>query len=68
MPEIPKNPFRWSDLSGLDIPEFTMRRWLQDGRVRRVLTNVYCPGDLPDDLTTRAACAAVVLPDASTLR
>lgn len=67
MLETPNHPFRWTDLDTLGIPEFTLRRWLQDGRVRRVLRNVYCPGSMPDDVATRARCAKLTLPDDAVL-
>src|SRR3546814_5086551 len=62
MIEPPTSPFLWSHLDDLAIAPFTLRRWLQDGRVRRVLRGVYVSSLLPDTLEMRARCAALVLP------
>ncbi|KRF11603.1 hypothetical protein ASG90_17975 [Nocardioides sp. Soil797] len=61
--EPPDHPFLWSDLATLEIPEFTLRRWLQSDRVRRLITGVYCSTDVEDSLELRAHCLSLVLPD-----
>src|SRR3546814_17765528 len=61
MIEPPTSPFMWSHLDDLAIAPFTLRRWLQDGRVRRVLRRVYVSSLLPDTLEMRARCSAFVL-------
>lgn len=59
----PDHPFLWSDLESLGIPEFTLRRWLRSGVVRRVLTGVYCATAVEDSLSLRAQSVGLVLPD-----
>ncbi|MDT0203752.1 type IV toxin-antitoxin system AbiEi family antitoxin [Nocardioides sp. AE5] len=63
----PDEPFHWSQRHDLEISDFTVRRWLRDGRVRRVLTGVYCTTELPDSRHLRAQCAALVLGDGMVL-
>lgn len=62
MAEIPTGPFTYADLDRLGITPRQLRGMVDDGLVRRVLQGVYAPSDLPDDIETRAACAALVLP------
>lgn len=59
-PTPPAHPFLWKDLADVGITEFTMRRWLKSGLVRRVLTGVYCSTELPDCLKLRAQCVALL--------
>lgn len=67
MTEIPSEPFRYDDLERLGLTAGQLRMLVADGRIRRVLRGVYAPADLPDDIATRAACAALVLPQHAVL-
>ncbi|KQY64318.1 MULTISPECIES: type IV toxin-antitoxin system AbiEi family antitoxin [unclassified Nocardioides] len=50
-------------MAELGVSEFTLRRWLRSGVVRRPLTGVYCSASVEDTLELRASCAALVLPE-----
>jgi hypothetical protein len=62
MTEVPTRPFTSGELDELGITRSQLRMMVADGLVRRVLQGVYAPLALPDDVTTRASCAALVLP------
>lgn len=63
--KLPSRPFRWGELAELGVTEFTLRRWLKAGLVRRPFRGVYCPTALDDDLALRARCAGLVIPDSA---
>lgn len=55
-------PFTAQQAAEAGVSPWSLRRWLDDGTVRRVLQGVYCPGTVADSLVVRAQCSALVLP------
>lgn len=62
MPDLPLSPFTHDELSALGLTYATLRRHIQEGRIRRVMAGVYVRTDLPDSPELRARCAARILP------
>lgn len=60
--ELPDQPFTVARARALGLGKADLVRLTDAGLVRHPFRGVYCPAHLPDDLTTRAACAALVLP------
>jgi hypothetical protein len=56
-------PFTSHDLSRYGLTRQRLRDRVADGRIRRVLTNVYVRGDAPDTIELRLAAVALVLPE-----
>ena len=61
MTSLPDRPFTVAELSDLGISRRKLRSAVREGKVRRVLRGVYCPAEIPDSITTRARCAALVM-------
>ncbi len=59
--EIPNRPFTWSQLKTTGVRKSHLQHWLDTGRVRRVMRNVYAPSELPDNLVTRAQASTLVI-------
>jgi very-short-patch-repair endonuclease len=60
-PQFPPRPFTWSEAKQLGIGRHRLDAAVRNGRLRRVLTGVYVPADIPDTNDVRAAAAALVL-------
>lgn len=59
---FPSRPFTRAELTALGISTPELRRAVVTGGVRRVLTGVYAPRDLPDTVELRVVAAALVVP------
>jgi len=59
---LPEEPFTYADLPRLGLTASRLRQLLQDGSVRRVFRGGFQPRAIEDSPTSRAACAALVLP------
>lgn len=60
-PALPKTPFTRAGARDLDVSAQRLTDLLAEGRVRRVLRNVYVRADVPDSVECRAAAAALVV-------
>ncbi len=61
---IPDRPFTTSQARNAGLRPGDLAQLTAIGEIRHPFRGVYCPADLPDDLSSRAACAALVLPPA----
>lgn len=64
----PTGPFTSGSIAELGVSRHQLRRWLREGKVRRVLRNVYVAADVPDDLELRCRAVALVTPPSHVVR
>jgi hypothetical protein len=66
--DLPSTPFTSAGARALGISRKRLASAVSNGLVRRVFRGVYLRADQPDDVGTRAACAARVVAPGSVLR
>src|SRR4051812_13587786 len=55
------SPFTRQQAAEAGVSDYRLRRWLQDGLARRVLTSVYCDADDQDTVHLRVTAIKLVI-------